>query len=119
MGAKRPFKRYLKSEQTNTQTDKHTHRRTFRLIESIGPQGRCFENQILGLVEIVAVPSASRVGRGGWGLLEGGGALHPMVCGVWEGGGSVLGGDREKLIQQGCGTPRGSRGRECGQICPV
>ena len=55
-GGKKTFKRYLKSEhtdgqthrRTNTQTDKHTdgqtHRRTFRLIESIGPEGRCFEN---------------------------------------------------------------------------
>ena len=30
------------SEHTNTQTHKHTHRQTFKLIERIGPEGRCF-----------------------------------------------------------------------------
>ena len=40
VGSKRPLNRYLKSEQTNGQTD----RRTNRLIESIGPEGQCFEN---------------------------------------------------------------------------
>ena len=39
-GGKKTFKRYLKSEQT----DRQTHGRTNRLIESIGPEGRCFEN---------------------------------------------------------------------------
>ena len=29
---------------TDKQTDGQTHRRTFRLIESIGPEGPCFEN---------------------------------------------------------------------------
>ena len=43
-GGKKTVKRYLKSEQTDKQKDKHTDRRTFRLIESIGPEGRCFEN---------------------------------------------------------------------------
>ena len=38
-GGKKTVKRYLKSEQTHRRTD----RRTFRLIESIGPEGRCFE----------------------------------------------------------------------------
>ena len=38
-GGKKTFKRYLKSEQTHRQTD----RRTNRLIESIGPEGQCFE----------------------------------------------------------------------------
>ena len=37
-GGKKTFKQYLKSEQTH----RHTDRRTFRLIESIGPEGRCF-----------------------------------------------------------------------------
>ena len=37
-GGKKTFKWYLKSEQTDT--------RTFRLIESIGPEGRCFENTL-------------------------------------------------------------------------
>ena len=38
-GAKRLLNGISKSEQTDTQT----HGRTFRLIESIGPEGRCFE----------------------------------------------------------------------------
>ena len=41
MGAKRPLNGTSK---VNTRTDRHTHRRTFRLIESIGPEGRCFAN---------------------------------------------------------------------------
>ena len=44
-GAKKTFKRYLKSEQTNTRTDT----RTFPLIESIGPGGRCFEKVFVPL----------------------------------------------------------------------
>ena len=32
------------NKHTDTQTDTHTHIWTFRLIESIGPEGRCFEN---------------------------------------------------------------------------
>ena len=43
-GGKKTSKRYLKSEQTNGQKDTQTDRPTFRLIESIGPEGRCFEN---------------------------------------------------------------------------
>ena len=43
-GGKKTVKRYLKSEQTDKQTDRQTHIWTFRLIESIGPEGRCFEN---------------------------------------------------------------------------
>ena len=39
-GCKKTFKRYLKSEHTN----RRTNRRSFRLIGSIGPEGRCFEN---------------------------------------------------------------------------
>ena len=42
-GGKKTFKRYLKSEQTDRHTDRHTDRRTNRLIESIGPEGQCFE----------------------------------------------------------------------------
>ena len=38
-GGKKTFKRYFKSEHTDRRTD----RRTNRLIESIGPEGRCFE----------------------------------------------------------------------------
>ena len=41
-GGKKTFKWYLKSEQTN----RHTDRRTSRLIESIGPEDRCFENLV-------------------------------------------------------------------------
>ena len=29
---------------TDKHRDTHTHTRTFQLIESIGPEGRCFEN---------------------------------------------------------------------------
>ena len=43
-GGKKTVKRYLKSEHTDKQTHKHTNIWTFRLIESIGPEGRCFEN---------------------------------------------------------------------------
>ena len=38
-GGKKTVKRYLKSEQTHKQMDRRTNRRTFRLIESIGPEG--------------------------------------------------------------------------------
>ena len=38
---KKTFKRYLKSEHTDTWTDRQTN----RLIESIGPEGRCFEKK--------------------------------------------------------------------------
>ena len=41
MGAKRPLNGTSK---VNTHTDKQTDIWTFRLIESIGPEGRCFEN---------------------------------------------------------------------------
>ena len=40
VGAKRPLNGTSRSEHT----DRHTDRRTFWLIESIGPEGRCFEN---------------------------------------------------------------------------
>ena len=45
VGAKRPLNGTSKvNRQTHRRTEKHTDRRTFRLIESIGPEGRCFEN---------------------------------------------------------------------------
>ena len=49
MGANRPLNGTSKVNrhtdgQTDTRTDGHTDRRTFQLIESIGPEGRCFEN---------------------------------------------------------------------------
>ena len=44
-GGKKTFKRYLKSEHTHRRTD----RRTNRLIESIGPEGRCFEKPSIRL----------------------------------------------------------------------
>ena len=51
-GGKKTVKRYLKSEQTHRQTDRRTDGRTdrltFRIIESIGPEGRCFENLVFG-----------------------------------------------------------------------
>ena len=46
VGAKRPLNGTSK---VNRHTDGHTDRRTFRLIESIGPEGRCFENINLGV----------------------------------------------------------------------
>ena len=46
VGAK---KRLNGTSKVNTQTDGQTDRRTFRLIESIGPEGRCFENLIITL----------------------------------------------------------------------
>ena len=42
VGAKR---RLNGTSRVNTWTDRQTHRQTFRLIESIGPEGRCFENR--------------------------------------------------------------------------
>ena len=45
VGAKRPLNGTSKvNGQTDRQTDGQTDRQTFRLIESIGPEGRCFEN---------------------------------------------------------------------------
>ena len=38
-GCKNMVKRYLKSEQTDKHTNTQTHRWTFRLIDSIGPEG--------------------------------------------------------------------------------
>ena len=42
VGAKR---RLNGTSKVNRRTDGRTDRRTFRLIESIGTEGRCFENQ--------------------------------------------------------------------------
>ena len=45
VGAKRPLNGTSKVKRhTNRHTNRQTDRRTFRLIESIGPEGRCFEN---------------------------------------------------------------------------
>ena len=49
VGAKRPLNGTSKVNRhtdghTDTRTEGHTDRRTFQLIESIGPEGRCFEN---------------------------------------------------------------------------
>ena len=53
-GGKKTVKRNLKSEQTDRQTDRRTDvqtdGRTNRLIESIGPEGRCFENQCMSSI---------------------------------------------------------------------
>ena len=38
---------------THRQTHRQTHGRTFRLIESIGPKGRCFEKVCITLVKEV------------------------------------------------------------------
>ena len=44
VGAKRPLNGTSKvNRQTHRRSDKHTDRWTFWLIESIGPEGRCFE----------------------------------------------------------------------------
>ena len=57
-GGKKTFKWYLKSEQTDGQTHRHTDRRTFWLIESIGPLKihvyKCFRwfFQMNGLLKI-------------------------------------------------------------------
>ena len=49
VGAKRPLNGTSKvNRQTEGQTDGQTDGRTFRLIESIGPEGRCFENWTKG-----------------------------------------------------------------------
>ena len=45
LGAKIPLNGTSKSEQTDKDTDRQTHIWTFRLIESIGPEGQCFENK--------------------------------------------------------------------------
>ena len=48
VGAKRLLNGISK---VNTWTDRRTNRRTFRLIESIGPEGRCFESPIYKTVQ--------------------------------------------------------------------
>ena len=49
VGAKRPLNSTSKvNGQRNKKTDRQTHIWTFRLIESIGPEGRCFENPPYG-----------------------------------------------------------------------
>ena len=53
---KNTFKRYLKSEQTHWQTDRQTHIWTNRLIESIGPEGQCFENLIITCHKYILSP---------------------------------------------------------------
>ena len=58
MGAKRRLNGTSKSEQTHRQTDIWT----FRLIESIGPEGQCFENLITQqLVEEKSIPTGLAV----------------------------------------------------------
>ena len=53
VGAKRPLNGTSKvNRQTHRQTNTQTDRRTFRLIESIGPEGRCFENLICAFVTL-------------------------------------------------------------------
>ena len=49
VGAKRPLNGTSTSEQTDRQTDRQTHMWTNWLIESIGPEGRCFENKDFGI----------------------------------------------------------------------
>ena len=62
-GCKKTFKRYLKTKHTDKQTD----RWTFRLIESIGPEGRCFDkkscNNCLHVVSVKSTlyPTRTRI----------------------------------------------------------
>ena len=55
------FKQYLKMNRrthgrthrrTHGWTHRQTHRRTNQLIESIGPEGQCFENLLLAVIQI-------------------------------------------------------------------
>ena len=55
------IKRYLKSKHTHGQTDRRTGRLTFRLIESIGPEGRCFENHCFPFPALLCSPGHSLV----------------------------------------------------------
>ena len=77
-GSKKTFKRYLIGEHTHTRTNRQTHGRTFRLIESIGPLGHksriqktddffCFSKKI-GFLGILGPPNCGigatiRIGR--------------------------------------------------------
>ena len=54
MGAKR---RLNGTSKVNTHTDGHTDRRTFQLIESIGPEGRCLENWKISCSHLKAISS--------------------------------------------------------------
>ena len=76
-GGKKTLKCYLKSEHTNRQTNTRTHRRTFRLIESIGPEGQCFGKKIdLGTVGgVLKVLLVLMLFAGHW--------CHPL-CVTWH-----------------------------------
>ena len=65
VGAKRTLSGTSKvNRQTHRWTDKHTDRRTFRLIESIGPEGRCFENlHVLNMCNLIY--DLEKMGKGG------------------------------------------------------
>ena len=52
--------------QMDKQTDRRTDRRTFRLIESIGPEGRCFENLIEKKIIIFFVYSFKLLCTNSW-----------------------------------------------------
>ena len=54
VGAKR---RLNGTSKVNRQTDGQTDGRTLRLIESIGPEGRCFENFIYVKQRLLVKPS--------------------------------------------------------------
>ena len=64
MGAKRRLNCTSKSEQTHTQTDIQTQTQTktdiwtFRLIESIGPEGRFFEKSLYSPAGLVVSAKA-------------------------------------------------------------
>ena len=52
-------KRHLNATSKSEQTDKHTHGRTNQLIESIGPEGRGFENVYTKETSIMTWPGLS------------------------------------------------------------
>ena len=88
VGAKIPLNGTSK---VNRQTDKQTHRRSFRLLESIGPEGRCFENdESKGGGGLAKVDMAVKGGRGVEEILtmadKGGGGVMEMQTMADKGG---------------------------------
>ena len=81
---KKTFKRYLKSEHTDTHTNGRTDRRTNRLIESIGPEGRCFENRkgniFRNLINVYLVSSKKKlIGSPNFLLIWREHRFHPLL----------------------------------------
>ena len=90
VGAERPLNGTSKVNRhtdglTDTQTDRRTDRRTFWLIESIGPEGRCFENYLgsISRCDIGSqgvIPSWSRISS----LKAGPYPSYTVNCSVWH-----------------------------------